>query len=160
MPPPDSRRRWWRGSSHLTVRTVPKNVRFAHCFGTGGGEIYPFPEVLGNLAFALRDLFISPPLSGFARLGRCPKPRAEFYGFAQRNRRHCRRSKTLTLSLAQQGIGVPYFEEKGLDPKNLFNSMLLYVLPPIYQKKRPLLARERSDHFVLTVLIMQALRNT
>ena len=144
-------------------------------FWNGGGEIILFPEFYGNCRLALRDNSISPPLSGFARLGRCPKPckgaaldllglcprpRAEFYGFAQRNRRHCRRSKTLTLSLAQQGIGVPYFEEKGLDPKNLFNSMLLYVLPPIYQKKRPLLARERSDHFVLTVLIMQALRNT
>ena len=108
------RRRWWRGSSHLTVRTVPKNVRLRSLFWNGGGEINPFPEFYGNRRFALRDNYISPPLSGFARLGRCPRPRCG------RNRRHCRRSKTLTLSLAQQGIGVPYFEEKGLEPKNLF----------------------------------------
>ena len=72
--PLESRRRWWRGLSHLTVRTVPKCVRLRSLFWNGCGEIYSFPEVLGNLAFALRDFGISPPLSGFARLGRCPKP--------------------------------------------------------------------------------------
>ena len=69
------RRRWWRGSSHLTVRTVPKNVRLRSLFWNGGGEINPFPEFYGNRRFALRDNYISPPLSGFARLGRCPRPR-------------------------------------------------------------------------------------
>ncbi len=72
------RRRWWRGSSHLTVRTVPKYVRFAHCFGTGGGVINPFPEFYGNRKLTLRDFGISPPCLASPDWGAAPNPAQSF----------------------------------------------------------------------------------
>ena len=75
-------------------------------FWNGGGEINPFPEFYGNRRLALRDTLISPPLSGFARLGRCPKP--------------CKGAALDLLGLCPRPR-KPFFEEKGLEPKNLFN---------------------------------------
>ena len=119
--PLESRRRWWRGLSHLTVRTVPKCVRLRSLFWNGGGEIIPFPDFYGNRRFALRDNYISTPLSGFARLGRCPRPR---WGAAP----------VPVGALPQTPPGLcprprkPFFEEKGLEPKNLFSFFLLPFL--------------------------------
>ena len=75
-------------------------------FWNGGGEIILFPEFYGNCRLALRDNSISPPLSGFARLGRCPKP--------------CKGAALDLLGLCPRPR-KPFFEEKGLDPKNLFS---------------------------------------
>ena len=44
--PLESRRRWRRGLSHLTVRTVPKYVRCAHCFGTGAAKSIHSPNFM------------------------------------------------------------------------------------------------------------------
>ena len=75
-------------------------------FWNGGGEIYPFPEVLvisllrfGILVFRRRCRaspewdFVPHPIGALPQtpLGLCPRPRK------------------------------PFFEEKGLDPKNLFS---------------------------------------
>ena len=103
-----------RGSSHLTVRTVPKNVRFALCFGTGAAKYIRSPNAMVVLTFALRDYLISPPLSGFARVGLCPTP---YWGAAPNP----------AGALPPSPLGrcpkprKPFFEEKGLDPKNLFS---------------------------------------
>ena len=93
-------------SSHLTVRTVPKDVRCAHCFGTGAAKSIHSPSFMAivGLRFGITLFrrrcraspewdFVPHPIGALppSPLGRCPKPRK------------------------------PFFEEKGLDPKNLFN---------------------------------------
>ncbi len=90
-------------------------------FWNGGGEIYPFPEVFYNRRFALRDCLISPPLSGFARLGRCPTP---YNGAALDLLGLCPRPRK------------PFFKEKGLDPKNLFNFFCFFSSFSLYILKR------------------------
>ena len=78
MPPLESRRRWWRGSSHLTVRTVPKNVRLRSLFWNGGGEINPFPEFYGNRRLALRDFLFRRLCRASPDWGAAPNPAQSF----------------------------------------------------------------------------------
>ena len=66
------RRRWWRGSSHLTVRTVPKNVRLRSLFWNGGGEIYSFPEVLVILVLRF-GIFYFAAFVGLRPIGALPQ---------------------------------------------------------------------------------------